>query len=78
MNEIKNNETKRDKFIRLAEARTTKIINMIELLGNCSNKGNYEYSQEDVDKIFDTIESVLDNTRSQFNQVKKEKIEFKL
>ena len=28
------NETKREKFVRIAEARTNKIINMIQLLGN--------------------------------------------
>ena len=28
-------ETKRDKFVRIAEARTNKIIDMVQLLGNC-------------------------------------------
>ena len=32
---------------------------MIRLLGNCSNKGNYDYSEEDVQKIFGTIEKEL-------------------
>ena len=41
-------ESKRDKFVRVAEARTNKIIGMIKLLGNCSNKNTYEYSKEDV------------------------------
>ena len=50
------NETKRDKFVRLAEARTNKIISMIRLLGNCSNSRIYEYSREDIKKIFSTIE----------------------
>lgn len=40
------NETKRDKFVRLAEARTNKIIDMVQLLGNCSNTSQYEYSQK--------------------------------
>ena len=35
-------ETKREKFMRLAEARTNKIIDMIQLLGNCSNQNQYE------------------------------------
>ena len=33
----KKQETKREKFVRLAEARTNKIIDMLQLLGNCSN-----------------------------------------
>ena len=33
----KQNESKRDCFVRIAEARTNKIIDMLRLLGNCSN-----------------------------------------
>ena len=33
-----NKESKRNKFIRIAEARTNKIISMIQLLGNCANR----------------------------------------
>ena len=51
----KERETKREKFVRLAEARTNKIIDMLQLLGNCSNSSAYDYSQEDVDKIFSAI-----------------------
>jgi len=32
---------------------------MIKLLGNCSNKGNYEYSEDDVRKIFVILEKEL-------------------
>ena len=42
------NETKREKFVRIAEARTNKILNMIQLLGNCSNQKQYEYTQKNV------------------------------
>ena len=49
-------ETKRERFVRLAEARTNKIINMIQLLGNCSNQSMYEYTQKDVNKIFSAIQ----------------------
>lgn len=43
-------ESKREKFVRLAEARTNKIIDMIRLLGNCSNKSNYDYTDADIQK----------------------------
>ena len=56
---MKNEETKRDKFVRIAEARTNKIINMIQLLGNCSNQSLYEYSQKDVNKIFNAIQEEI-------------------
>jgi hypothetical protein len=45
-------ETKRERFVRIAEARTNKIIDMIHLLGNCSNTSTYDYTEADVNKIF--------------------------
>jgi len=63
------NETKRERFIRLAEARTNKIIDMIQLLGNCSNTGVYEYSQKDVEKIFSAIETELREAKKKFGKV---------
>ena len=59
-------ETKRDKFVRMAEARTIKIISMIRLLGNCSNKSAYEFSDKDVNKIFSAIEAALSDARKRF------------
>ena len=60
------NETKRERFVRIAEARTNKILEMMRLLGNCSSKGNYEYSEEDIKKIFGALERELKNTRNKF------------
>ena len=45
-------ESKHDKFVRLAEARTNKIIDTLQLLGNCSNTSVYEYTQDEVEEIF--------------------------
>ena len=61
------NETKRERFVRLAEARTNKILDMMKLLGNCSSKSNYEYTDEDVRKIFGAIEREMKNARAKFN-----------
>lgn len=60
-------ETKREKFIRIAEARTNKIINMMQLLGNCSNSSIYEFDDEDVEKIFGTIQKELDNAKKKYS-----------
>ena len=65
---MKNEETKREKFVRIAEARTNKIINMIQLLGNCSNQSLYEYSQMDVNKIFNTIQTELDEAKKRYSK----------
>lgn len=66
-------ETKREKFIRLAEARTNKIIDMLQLLGNCSNTSAYDYNQQDVDKIFNAIESEVREAKKKFNRVENRK-----
>lgn len=69
----KERETKREKFVRLAETRTNKIIDMLQLLGNCSNSSVYDYSQEDVDKIFSAIESEVKEARKKFNKIESKK-----
>lgn len=60
-------ESKRDRFVRMAEARTTKIMSMVRLLGNCSNKGVYEYSDKDVTKIFTAIEGAVSDAKKRFH-----------
>lgn len=59
-------ETNRERFVRIAESRTQKIIDMIDLLGNCSNQYNYEYTQKDVEKMFTAIESALKSSKARF------------
>lgn len=71
-------ESKKDKFVRIAEARTNKIIDMIRLLGNCSNKASYEYSKEDVRKIFIAIENELKAAKAKFDSSSDDSIKFKL
>ena len=66
-------ETKREKFVRLAEARTNRIIDTLQLLGNLSNTGAYEYSKKDVDQMFKAIDDALSSTRGKFNNAKKKK-----
>ena len=61
-------ETKHDKFIRIAEARTNKIIDMIRLLSNCSNKATYEYTEEDIKKIFSVLEQELKTCKNKFHE----------
>lgn len=59
-------ETKRERFVRLAEARTNKILEMLRLLGNCSSRSNYDYTDEDIKKIFGALEKELKNTKNRF------------
>ncbi len=59
-------ESKHDKFLRIAEARTNKIIDMVRLLSNCSNKATYDYDEADIKKIFSALEQELKSCKSKF------------
>ncbi len=69
-------ETKRDKFVRLATARTQVVLNKMRILGNCANKNSYEYGESDIRKIFTAIEEELKRVKIKFQEGKQ--TEFKL
>ena len=66
-------QEKYERFKRVAEGRTNKIIDQIRLLGNCANKSNYEYSEEDIKKIFSAIENELRLTKAKYQAKQKNK-----
>ena len=59
-------ENKKDNFKRIAEARVNKIIDMVGLLGNLSNTSFYEYTDEQIESIFNAIQHELDKQKSKF------------
>lgn len=70
---------KQENFKRLAESRTNKVIDMLQLIGNLSNTSNYEYTSEDVTKIFDAILLEVERQQKKFkNPLGKKKKRFKL
>lgn len=69
-------ETKREKFIRLAENRVNSTIKEINLIGNLANKSNYDYTKEDVDKIIKTLKKSVSDLESKFSS--KNRSEFRL
>ncbi len=73
---VADNETARDRFKRLAAYRTNTILERLRVLGNCANRQVYEYTKEDIDKIFAAIEKAVKETRTKFQGTTKAK--FKL
>lgn len=61
------NTSKRERFEKVAAARVQRIISTLELLQNCSNRNNYEYSDRDVNLMFDEISKSLKEARNAFN-----------
>jgi len=71
------NETKHERFVRIAERRTQQVLEKLRILGNCSNRGIYEFSEEEVEKIFRAVLRQVEITRAQFEDRAK-RVEFKL
>lgn len=63
---LASKETKREAFVRLASKRTEAIIDRVRVLSNCANPYAYEYTDEDVRKIFSAIEKELRAARTKF------------
>lgn len=75
-NESKTKETPEEKFLRLSQSRVNNIIDDIRLLGKLSNTATYTYTDEQVEKMFSYIETVLQDTKDSFKK-KKSVQEFK-
>ena len=69
-------ENKREKFVRLAERRVNGVIRELELIGNLSNKSNYDYDKEDIEKIIRTLKKSVSDLETKFTS--KTKSNFKL
>lgn len=69
-------ETRNERFKRLAIQRTNAVLEKLRILGNLSNKANYDYEEEDIKKIFSAIDSQLRIIRTKFSGSTKK--EFKL
>lgn len=70
-------ESRADKFKRIAENRTNEMIRRIRILGNCSNRSTYDYTEQQVNKIFAAIDSELKRAKARFTFAKERK-KFKL
>jgi len=66
-------ESRRERFKRVAVKRTNEILEKIRILGNCSNKSSYEYTEEEVNKIFSEIDRQLKLTKGKFLAGKRER-----
>lgn len=63
-------ESKHDKFKRVASKRVNEILAKVDTLGNCANKNTYDYTDEDVRKVFKAIDTKLKEVKSTFKTTK--------
>jgi len=76
MKSIGKNETQSERFKRLATYRTNEVLKRLKVLGNCSNRQIYEYSEQDIEAVFSVIERKVKEVKTKFQFPKEEK--FKL
>lgn len=75
-NTIPENETKNEKFLRIATPRVNAIIDKLDILSNCAGS-NYEYTEEQVETMFKALRDAMDACYNEFcPKVKSEKERF--
>lgn len=68
-------KSKAERFKELAPKRTRMILKNLEVLGNCSNRGGYEYSEADILKIFGAIKKKIAEVEAKFSSTGKKETE---
>jgi uncharacterized FlaG/YvyC family protein len=56
----------REKFVRQANKRVNNALKAIKEVAKLSNRSNYEYDQEDVDKIIASLQKEVEDCRKKF------------
>lgn len=59
---------KLEKFEKLAEKRVTEAIKKFKLIGNLSNRRNYEYTDEHIKQIVEALEYELKILKNRFKE----------
>ena len=63
----KSHESPEQRFKRLAEPRVNNVLRTLRILSNLSNTSNYDYSKEQITKIFKVIREQLDVIEKKFD-----------
>ena len=72
-------KSKSERFRDLATKRVNRAIKDLRLIGNLSNRKNYDYTQEDARKIIKALETEMRGIKTLFeNSPREEEVEFKL
>ena len=72
-------DSKKAAFLKLAEKRTNSALKSLDLIANLANKYYYDYSDEQISKIFNALRERLDQAEEQYKKASDtSKKEFKL
>ena len=68
---VKSDQERHSKFRDIGARRTEDLIHRIKLLSNLSNKSNYYYTDDEVNKMFRSIREELRKAESSFKRGEK-------
>lgn len=61
------NSKKAERFRRVAAPRVQRVLDSLDNLAKCASKNNYEYSPEEVSKMFGVIKTKLKGVEQRFD-----------
>lgn len=59
---------KRANFVRLAEARVSRAMQSIRVVGNLANRSNYDFRDEDVRRIVEALKGEIAALEARFKK----------
>lgn len=74
----KKEQTREQRFRRLAEQRVNAVLDKLRLLGQLSNRSNYEYTDADVEAIFKAIQKDVNAAKARFREGENDRKRFTL
>lgn len=64
---MKEDSSKRSKFVKLAEGRTQSALSAIRKIGNLANRRSYQFDEADVRKIMKALKDAIAETERKFD-----------
>ena len=71
-------ETKNQRFIRVVEKRVQTVLDSIGRLSQCSNPRMYEWKDEQLEIIWESIDKEIQKCKRKYERTQQEKFKFKL
>lgn len=69
---------KRENFVKISENRVNKILTLFSQLTNLSNTSYYEYTEEDIEKMFSAIEYEMNKSKQMLLNSKRKNKRFEI
>ena len=70
-----NNESKSERFVRLAEPRVSRACKAISMIGHLA-ASSYEYTEKQVEAMFGAMQEELNTQKAKFTKVTDRKFRF--